>query len=90
MKIVDFFVKEYEGKLLVFLSMEDEISDHKICYKQLNNIVYKINEDYCITNRRGIPIALMESLDDCSHFLLEEYKKDFTVETEIKFSNNEV
>ena len=43
----------------------------------MNNIIYKVKDGLCITDRRGTPLIIRKNLFECEKFLNEEYKKEY-------------
>jgi hypothetical protein len=90
MNIIDYDIIKNENKILIFLKViehPDEIG--MLRYKTLNNIIYKISNGFCVTDRRGAPLVIRDSLEMCAEFLNEEYNRMFTVVKELVLSSDE-
>lgn len=65
--------------------VEDRLNGHgaKLSYKSLHNIIYEMTDGYCVTDRKGKPLVVRETVDECFEFLNEEYLKKFNVHKKI-------
>ena len=84
MDIVDYdIIKNTSGKTLeylIFIKVVDETNGSaKLSYKSLNNMIYKVSDGFCITNRKGTPLVIKEDLKSCQEYLHEEHSKSYNV-----------
>lgn len=77
MNIIDYDVTVIENKTLIFLKVEQIVNEGKLSYKTLNNIIYKLSDGYCVTDKKGSPITVRDTMDECEEFLNEEYANNF-------------
>ena len=90
MDIIDYDIITSENKMLVFLKMEEfPHVDCKLSYKSLHNIIYKLSEGYCVTDKRGAPLTVRDDMKLCEEFLNEEYNRLYNVKKALKFDVDE-
>lgn len=80
MDIIGYDIIKSKKLILVFLKIEERSANiGKLSYNSLNNIIYKLSNGYCVSDRRGRPLTVRENLKLCEEFLNEEYNKKFIV-----------
>lgn len=82
MDIIDYDIIKSGSKVLVFLKVIDypnEDGKGKLSYKTLSNIVYEMNDGYCVTDKKGVPLIIRDTLQLCEDFLREELESTHDV-----------
>lgn len=75
---------------ILFLSVEDYADkNNKLSYKYMSNLVYELSVGYCVTDRAGKPLIVVDTLEDCAEFLNEEFDKMFTFKKTVTFTEND-
>lgn len=77
MDLIDYEIHNSDDKILVFLKVSEFNKSYKLEYTQLNNILYKINTGWCISDRKGKALAIRQTLPECAEFLNSLYNKRF-------------
>jgi hypothetical protein len=91
MDIVDYNLTYHGRKTLVFVKINEQNKSNggKLSYKMLHNIIYKIANGYCITDRKGIPLIICSTLESCQDFLNSEYSLKYNKRKELDLLCNE-
>lgn len=84
MDIIDYDIIKSDKKVLVFLKVIDYPSTSgRLTYRTLSNIIYEMNDGYCVTDKKGVPLIIRDTLKLCEEFLKDEFMKTHDVKKEL-------
>lgn len=91
MDIVDYDVIKNDNKILIFLKVIDYPSKNgKLSYKTLGNIIYEMTDgSFCVTDKRGVPLVIRDTIQLCEDFLRKEFVKKHNVKKQLVLDTNE-
>ena len=93
MDIVDYDIIKSGSKVLVFLKVIDypnENGEGKLSYKTLSNIIYEMSDGaYCVTDKKGVPLIIRDTMKLCEDFLREELVRTHDVKKMLVLETNE-
>lgn len=91
MDIVDYDIIKSDNKTLVFLKVIDYPNKNgKLSYKSLSNIIYEMSDgSFCVTDRKGAPLIIRDTIKLCEEFLREDFMKNHDVKKQLVLDTNE-
>lgn len=85
MDIIDYDIIKLEKQTLIFVSIEESPrKGTKLSYKTIHNMIYPVTGGYCVTDKKGVGLAIRPTLEECSEFLNSELALKYNLKKELK------
>jgi hypothetical protein len=84
MDIIDYDILKLDEKLLIFVSVEEFPRENtKLSYKTIHNMIYPVSDGYCVSDKKGVGLAIRSTLEECVAFLNSELGLKYNLKADL-------
>lgn len=91
MDIIDYDIITLDRKTLIFVNVQESPrKGTKLSYKTLHNMIYTLGDGYCVTDKKGVGLAIRPTMLECQEFLNSELSLKYNLKKLIELDDGDV